>query len=523
MKRILSILLMLTLCMSALVAQTIYVMEYDNPAGRHYKSLVFYNGDDEDDLSEIRTICLDQPGKIRVSQYVSIIDQVDDDSDISITVMSSDDDSSIAPSLVFVWDPDETYVNQRTPYLVFDDDWDFDEYLRAKYFYEISFVDLNQKLIDQFYKPSDKMYGVLRKAHDQAVKQEAELVANLGDGSDIYRTMCRVYDTSPGNASLQDIMVTFYDKFRELYGVPAKGDNRTLAEVQAQSTAPQPSVSTQVLNNPTPNRHNPLLESDDNLNRAPEATMHFLFLANTEIGDIGAAVSMDLRRLTSEMKGVCSRLGLSYKPYIVQGENFGHEALLKQIQSMQPDKNDIVIFVYSGHGFRWNDQVDPYPQLALVTDDYTDIKKTGNYVALSDIDRELTAKGARLTIVLADCCNSIYGEPSPLPLSSNTLLSRGNTNLSTERLRSLFMKTQGHLLCSAAAPGEVSWCNQAGGNFTCNFIEAFRKEINLLSDGAEASWQTIIEATVQNTRKYSEQNALKTQNAIKDLRVKSIP
>lgn len=514
MKKILSLLTLLALCLT-LSAQSIYVMEYDDTEGAPMKSLVFYNGDDGE-TSEVRTINLKEPNNIKVQSYLSHFEEGEtadaNGNKISYTIMyCEDEDSKVAPSFVFYWDPDETYVNQRTPYLVFDDDWDFEDYIKADYFSEISLLDLNKTLISQFYYTSDPMYKRLNDAHNMAVQQEQELVRTLDDGSDLFRTMCDLYyDTSPGNPSLQDLMQGFYENYYKVYGMKASQDPNTY----------QGETTPVTLLKPSGNKRNPLLDDDDDLDLAPEATLHLVFLANTEISDIGQAVSVDLRRISSEMKGVCSKIGLTYKQYIVSGMEFSHDQLVRKLDEVNPSSNDILLFVYSGHGFRWKDQTDPYPQLALVTDDYTDIRKSGNYVALSDINQKILSKGARLSIVMADCCNSVYGEPSPLPLGSNTLLSRGNSNLSTERLRALFLGQQGHIICSAASPGEVSWCSQAGGNFTCNFIESFRKEINLLTDTKEASWQSIFDNTVQNTRNYSEQNSLSAQNAIKEIQVK---
>lgn len=517
MKKLISLLTLMSLCVSGALAQTIFVMGYTDPNGAAMKSLVFYNGDDGE-TSEVRTIRLDNPSQIAVHEYRSQFyegkKRRKGADDISYTIMTSNDDTEVAPTFVFWWDPEETYVHQRNPYLVFDDDWDFEDYLRADYFNEVSLLDMNSTLISQFYYTSDPMYKRLLDAHNMAVQQEAELVRTLGDGSDLYRTLCDLYyDTSAGNPTLQDIMQNFYADYYRVFGMKASQDNNTYG-TEANTVQP--------LRKPEGGRRNPLLDDDEDPDYAPEATLHLIFLANTEISDIGQAVGTDLRRICSEMKGVCSKLELTYRQYIVSGMDFGRDALVKQLDAVKPQENDIVMFVYSGHGFRWQDQTDPYPQLALVTDDYTDIRQTGNYVSLSDIDREVAAKGARLTIVLADCCNSVYGQPSPLPLGSNTLLSRGNTNLSTERLRSLFLGQAGHIICTASSPGEVSWCSQAGGNFTCNFIESFRREINLLSDNASASWESILDATVQNTRKYAEQNSLSAQNAVKEVTVLNV-
>jgi len=149
----------------------------------------------------------------------------------------------------------------------------------------------------------------------------------------------------------------------------------------------------------------------------------------------------------------------------------------------------------------------------LTTNDYEPIE--GNYMALSDIYKTICGKGARLNIVLGDCCNSELEEQ--FPLNTNTLFSRGSNNFSRKRLQDLFFNSKGSILSTAASPGEYSWCDTSGGMFTVSFIQSLRKEISAMNT-ADVSWQSIVNNTINTARLRSRNNAT-TQNGLKKVAV----
>lgn len=242
------------------------------------------------------------------------------------------------------------------------------------------------------------------------------------------------------------------------------------------------------------------LKPSVNTNTA-NTTMHLVIAANTSIGDIGMSCSRDQSALTSEFKGIASSLGIGYKQYLVNGDNFTKSAVQNTLSSLIPGSNDIVIFVYRGHGFRWNDQAGAWPQLDMRSSAYTRI---GDNTAL-DLDyvfKTIKGKGGRLNIVLGDCCNSGIDMPSPLT-GSEFLSMQANNNYNDDKLRDLFMNTKGSLLATAASPGEVSWANNAnGGFFTVSFLQSLREEISYMRDDA-ADWRDLINNTVTGARRKS--------------------
>lgn len=249
------------------------------------------------------------------------------------------------------------------------------------------------------------------------------------------------------------------------------------------------------------------------------STMHLMVVANTDVSDIGPACETDLRRIRSEFGGIAKVLGMTLNEQIIAGNNYGKRTMDQVLETLSPEDNDVVVFVYTGHGFRFKNQPDEYPCLDLSSSAYDDAEE--NFMALSDVFRTIVKKQARLNIVLSDCCNSEIDMNQPMVLS-NSLFSRSNTNFDIEKLRVLFLQSKGEVIATAASPGEKAWCGDNGGFFLLSFFENLRSQISALNNDTP-SWDTLIKNTIQSAAKKTADNkSCKTQNGLKEVRVKGL-
>ena len=249
------------------------------------------------------------------------------------------------------------------------------------------------------------------------------------------------------------------------------------------------------------------------------STMHLMVVANTDVSDIGSACETDLRRIRSEFGGIAKVLGMTLNEQIIAGTNYGKRTMDQVLETLSPKDNDVVVFVYTGHGFRFKNQPDEYPCLDLSSSAYDDAEE--NFMALSDVFRTIVKKQARLNIVLSDCCNSEIDMNQPMVLS-NSLFSRSNTNFDIEKLRVLFLQSKGEVIATAASPGEKAWCGDNGGFFLLSFFENLRSQISALNSDTP-SWDTLIKNTIQSAAKKTADNkSCKTQNGLKEVRVKGL-
>jgi len=116
---------------------------------------------------------------------------------------------------------------------------------------------------------------------------------------------------------------------------------------------------------------------------------------------------------------------------------------------------------------------------------------------LSEVYSMINKKGARLNIVLGDCCNS---EINQSPVTGNNYLTfQVDNNSDISKLRRLFMNSKGTILSAAARKGEVSWASMQGGLYSMSFLQSLREEISYLNNGV-SNWDNVLTKTISLAR-----------------------
>lgn len=229
--------------------------------------------------------------------------------------------------------------------------------------------------------------------------------------------------------------------------------------------------------------------------------LHLIVVANTKISDIGSGCKADLINLDNEFKSIAKTLNISYNRVLIYGENFTKQNVLNSINTLKVEANDIVVFVYRGHGFRWDDQKSSYPTFDFRIASSTPLNSS-NSLLYDDIYWQVVKKGGKLNLILADCCNSYLNRRQ---VSQDYYLQAQSTvTPDRSKLYSLFMECKGNLAFVAANKGEVSWVDTIrGGFFTNSFLQALLTEISYLTN-SEISWANIVNNTAKWARNRSE-------------------
>lgn len=224
------------------------------------------------------------------------------------------------------------------------------------------------------------------------------------------------------------------------------------------------------------------------------AKLHLIVVANTVISDIGPSCVADRDKLDYEFKSIAEALGVGYAKYIVDGDNFNKTTVQSTLNNFTCGTNDIIVFVYRGHGFRWDNQTDIYPMMDLRTNGYAVAISKNTSLGLSEVYTTLKNKGARLSLILADCCNNKVGISQTTTFSF--LNSQADNKPDISKLKKLFMTSRGTLISAAARSGEYSWANPFGGFYTLSFLQAMKEKISYLNNGTY-SWNDIITYTTK--------------------------
>lgn len=230
--------------------------------------------------------------------------------------------------------------------------------------------------------------------------------------------------------------------------------------------------------------------------------MHLVMVANSMIPDIGSSCEIDKNTTTRELAVIASELNIPLSKTVISGQNFTKASVESALSRLNPGANDIVVFVYTGHGFRWSDQRSKYPMFDLRYSQYQEVSNA-SAMNLETVYNTIIGKGARLNLVLGDCCNSDIGVTGRGGQPS--LASRRQAQGKLAKLRELFLNSKGNMIAAAARPNETS-CGSTrdGGYFISSFFAAISRETSVLNNDSPA-WGNIISHTI-STANYKTQN-----------------
>lgn len=460
----------LALCCMISNAQTFYEVNYKID-DEEFVGLMIYYSDENCNMRIVSAESIEND-EVWESQYINYA--YDKEENDGIGMMLYYPVEKKFPAFVWYWEEDDASDITDKPYVTFNIKKE-KEYFESEYFREISIADMDENYVSQFYGEDEPEYHMLVNA-------------------------IKTIKLQGGNANRNDIEVTVDN--------PVITNNNIDGEEDAMAGT-----------NVEPGGGNgSTLTSSSTATSSANSTMHVIIVANTKVSDIGAACKRDLDNLSSEFGGIAKVLGMQYDLQTLYGNSYSKEALVKLVNNFYPKKNDVVVFVYTGHGFRFDNQTDYYPNMDLCPSSYDDPRE--NYVSVSDVYKEIVAKGARLSLVFSDCCNTKIGANLPL-INTNTLFSRSNNNFDRSKLQRLFIDASGSLIATAASPGEMSWCGVNGGFFTLSLLESLRSQISAMST-VTPDWDTLVNNAITSAAKKSANTAgTKTQNGMKMVRIKN--
>lgn len=467
LKRLLSLIVGITFC-GVMMGQTFYEVQFTNPKSKEdYLGLFIYYNDENCKVRFVTQKLLDEDQVIE-NNYINTTDH--HKKDWFMVYIPEEYEEYELPIFLWQWSKPDMSDMSETPLVTYDLD-DDDSWFEADYFVEKSLADMSEEYISMFYGEEESEYKLIMEGRKKLLRQGTIETEKEDRG--------RWDHSDDPNYHKEDKEWTRNDS--------QKTDEITPAPIEVVD------------------------------NQTVDATFHLIVVANTQVSDIGQACQVDLSNVKSEFKGVAKALNMKYDEQLVAGESYGKTKLASVVQNMQVAPNDVILFVYTGHGFRFADQKDQYPNMDLSSTSYDDINK--NYVALSDVYKELLGKNARLCLVFSDCCNSSISLNRPV-LANSSLYSRSNNNYDKEKLKSLFVNAKGSLLATAAKPGQYSWCGTNGGFFLLSLLESMRNQISVLNTTAP-SWEVLVSDAINSALKKSTSGSgSQAQNGIKFVNVK---
>ncbi len=237
------------------------------------------------------------------------------------------------------------------------------------------------------------------------------------------------------------------------------------------------------------------------------AQLHLVVVANTDDEIIGSTCVLDKDRTVKTFKDLAEFLGIGFQSKVIFGSNYNRQNVQNAVSAIAPQKNDIVVFYYSGHGFKDANSNRQFPNMILTNKSFENVD--ANSVNIEDVYNTIRNKGARLNLVFSDCCNNGPDDRASItcdvPRTRNSAL---GWNL--ENCKSLFMNSKPmSILMTAAQKGEMSTGNLTFGGF---FTNQFRTNLTTYFGPFHQfpTWSTILEESKKTTTDQAENSRCST-------------
>jgi hypothetical protein len=230
-------------------------------------------------------------------------------------------------------------------------------------------------------------------------------------------------------------------------------------------------------------------------------TIHMLIFADTDDERIGESCLVDYNNIKRTASEIAYYTELQINKKYFKGVEFNQENLKKTLEELKINKNDVVFFYYSGHGYRTVNSESKFPRMAIFKTGET-LSENTQGVSTEEVKQFITSKEPRLTIIFVDACNVTVGLNEP----ASGLLS----NPSKEQYQRLFLYSKGEVILGGSKQGisgtdyeGYSWgSTKYGGYCTYNFLEELDKIVK--QQNVAANWNDLMYNTMKGTSDMTE-------------------
>ena len=203
-----------------------------------------------------------------------------------------------------------------------------------------------------------------------------------------------------------------------------------------------------------------------------EAKEFHALLTGDTFSDVKDAANCDIKHIRKELQNVCDALDMTLHVKELKGKTLTKTQVRKWLESDSIAPDDIVLFYFTGHGFRTEKTRTIWPCI------FFPAKK--EIIEFTDIINEFTQKPTSLCMIIADCCNNFYQEKMLMPFFGKNFLLHKNfhPHHAEEVYSRLFKHTTGVIIASGSTPGKRSWCTKKGSIFTSALLTSLKQELH---------------------------------------------
>jgi hypothetical protein len=233
--------------------------------------------------------------------------------------------------------------------------------------------------------------------------------------------------------------------------------------------------------------------------------IHLIIVADLNDPSMGASCRIDMNNMTNTFTNLAKDMKMiPNTPSITNltGSNFNKSAVLRAVNGLKPGKNDIVIFYFTGHGFRDSgDTRSDLPRMVLSNNPNPTMKQLlETSLAMQDIVDILQKKTSSFNLVMNDCCNVEFPVSRSIAQSGLTTPKSISSRVYPKNFERLFIKPKGTMVFSSSSPKQYSVGNAlVGGFFTWHFRVALGKYLSAAN--SNFTWNNVFLEAAQNANR----------------------
>lgn len=179
---------------------------------------------------------------------------------------------------------------------------------------------------------------------------------------------------------------------------------------------------------------------------ARAATIHLVIVADTLDAKIGRNVQVDRFAIEGVFRTNVPEATRILSVKVLEGAACHPDAIRRTIDSLNVGRDDAVVVTYHGHG-AYDVQVGHY----------LSFPRLGNgYLRRADLIAQIRARGARLGVVMTDCCNKLSMLPKNVPPTTGTPGRPAPLPKPSLLFTALFLDVAGFVDITSSRPDEES-------------------------------------------------------------------
>lgn len=231
--------------------------------------------------------------------------------------------------------------------------------------------------------------------------------------------------------------------------------------------------------------------------------IHAILCGATSVADIGNGCQSSLDLMENALTYIGTQTGMEVEFTLLTGSDFVKDKIETTISDLDAGEDDVIFFYSTSHGFNYNNRISRFTFIGAHPTKIEMTKSELNKFGLSlekEVYQPLMTKNARLTVAMAEACNTIVDIPAPSTYNAM------NVNIS-KRLKELFLEAKGSAISTSSSLDQRSWTDpEDGGIYTNMFIEAMN---DIISSKEEATWKNVFDKTESMTVAYADKEGLR--------------